>query len=45
MPSPEHVSFDVMRVTRKLPRVLTGKPGRKKSHARSRFSPSNIGGI
>lgn len=47
-----HVSFEVMRATRKLPRgpkeraykFHIGKPGRKKSHARSRGSLSNLGG-
>ena len=44
MPGTEHVSFEVIRATRKLLTGLIGKPGRKKSHARSRGSLSNVGG-
>jgi hypothetical protein len=52
VPGTGHVSFEVMRTTRKLPRgpkeraynVVIGKPGRKKSHARSRGSLSKLGG-
>jgi len=47
-----HGSFEVMRAVSKFPRgpeeraykVLIGKTGRKKSHARSRSSLSNVGG-
>jgi hypothetical protein len=52
VPKTGHVSFEVVRAASKFPRgpeeraykVLVGKPGRKKLHARSRGSLSNLGG-
>ena len=52
MPGTGHVSFEVMRALSKFPRgpeerackVLIGKTGRKKLHARSTGSLSNVGG-